>query len=247
MYCVVIQFNLQELVALASMCHRWSSFNCISTREEHLLQGIASIGQGIAILCTPPLYTLLINHYGWRGAMIIHAGMILQGLVLGASYRPVSKPSDGGRVAEVKNERLLSQLCDRHLMNGKFCLFLISNILGIIGLLTLLNYMPSRAVSLGMTKMQGALLLLTMGICSITARFANSFIANLRCINRILELGGAFFTGGVILCLLTICNTFASSTIASGAVGVAHGKEITFCFYLVTTNFSPATGTDTSK
>ena len=41
--------------------------------------------------------------------MIIHTGIILQGLVLGASYRPVSKPSDGGPVAEAKNERLFIQ------------------------------------------------------------------------------------------------------------------------------------------
>ena len=99
-----------------------------------------------------------------------------------------------------------------------------------IGISTLLNYMPSRAVSLGMTKMQGALLLLTMGICSITTRFVNSFIANLKCVNRILELGGAITTGGVILCLLTACTNFPSIAVASGAFGIVYGKEITSLF-----------------
>lgn len=37
--------------------------------------GIATVGIGVAAILTGPLYTVLLNHYGWRGTVMMHTGL----------------------------------------------------------------------------------------------------------------------------------------------------------------------------
>ena len=50
------------------------------------------MGISIGSMAIGPLYTLLIHLYGWRGALIIHAGIALNGMVVGAAFRPLPRP-----------------------------------------------------------------------------------------------------------------------------------------------------------
>jgi len=53
-----------------------------------LATGIAVCGSSIGAFVLAPLMSLLLNLYGWRGANLIIAGVILNGLVCAALYRP---------------------------------------------------------------------------------------------------------------------------------------------------------------
>ena len=62
--------------------------------------GFSLMGQGLGTFILMPLLQLLIQYYGWRGAMIIHAGIELQILVVSSLYRPF----DLSQIQENRNE-----------------------------------------------------------------------------------------------------------------------------------------------
>jgi len=54
-----------------------------------LATGIAVCGSGIGTFLMAPFCTLLISSYGWRGALLIQAGLILNCAVFGTLFRPL--------------------------------------------------------------------------------------------------------------------------------------------------------------
>ncbi|XP_068992054.1 monocarboxylate transporter 14 isoform X5 [Neodiprion pinetum] len=59
-------------------------------RWRALATGIAVCGSGIGAFILAPITKILINHYGWRGAFLIQAGMLLNCAVFGALLRPLA-------------------------------------------------------------------------------------------------------------------------------------------------------------
>ena len=57
-------------------------------KRRALATGIATCGTGVGAFAMAPFCTVLINMYGWRGAQWIVAGLVLNGVALGALYRP---------------------------------------------------------------------------------------------------------------------------------------------------------------
>jgi MFS family permease len=53
------------------------------------IAGIASSGAGFGAFAFSPMMTALIEHYGWRGAMLIFAGVFCHGLILASFIRPI--------------------------------------------------------------------------------------------------------------------------------------------------------------
>ncbi|XP_054771210.1 monocarboxylate transporter 14-like [Lytechinus pictus] len=53
--------------------------------------GITSVGTSLGVVVLPPLTQYLIDHYGWRGAMVLSSGIMGQVLVSGMLLRPVMK------------------------------------------------------------------------------------------------------------------------------------------------------------
>ena len=49
--------------------------------------GIASAGTGIGNFILPPLFQILIDHFGWQGALLVISGLAANGAVFGALYR----------------------------------------------------------------------------------------------------------------------------------------------------------------
>lgn len=61
-------------------------------RWRALATGIAVCGSGIGTFLIAPLTTYLKDQYGWRGAVLIQAGLILNCAIFGALFRPL-KPT----------------------------------------------------------------------------------------------------------------------------------------------------------
>ena len=68
------------------------------TQRRALAAGIASMGFSVASLCSAPLLRLCINHYGWRGALIIVATINAQALVCACLLSPPSHSPSAGIV-----------------------------------------------------------------------------------------------------------------------------------------------------
>ena len=64
------------------------------TRRRALATGIAMAGSGVGAISFAPLMEYLINLYSWKGAMWIVSGICLNGVAMGALFRPVNQSDD---------------------------------------------------------------------------------------------------------------------------------------------------------
>lgn len=64
-------------------------------RKRALATGIAVCGSGIGTFVFAPLGSMLLESYSWKGANIILAGIILNGIVCGAVFRPLEARPTG--------------------------------------------------------------------------------------------------------------------------------------------------------
>ena len=54
-----------------------------------LATGLALCGAGIGTIIFAPLVEALMEEYGWRGAVLIEAGLVLNGCIVGTQLRPL--------------------------------------------------------------------------------------------------------------------------------------------------------------
>ncbi|XP_034186520.1 monocarboxylate transporter 5-like isoform X1 [Osmia lignaria lignaria] len=65
------------------------SVTCYFEKYRSLATGIAVCGSGLGTLIFAPCLKYLISEYGWRGAIMICSGIVLNCIVLGALFRPL--------------------------------------------------------------------------------------------------------------------------------------------------------------
>lgn len=65
------------------------SVTCYFEKYRSLATGIAVCGSGLGTLVFAPCLESLITNYGWRGAMMISSGIVLNCIVLGILFRPL--------------------------------------------------------------------------------------------------------------------------------------------------------------
>lgn len=68
------------------------SVTCYFERLRSLATGIAVCGSGLGTFIFAPFTEYLIKTFGWRGALIIIAGLMLNCIVLGILFRPLESP-----------------------------------------------------------------------------------------------------------------------------------------------------------
>lgn len=75
-------------------------------------------GSGIGIFVFSPILKYLIDEYGWRGALLIDAGFILNCVVCGALFRPLKATKSSRSLKENSNSQ--SQIAeDMEYLNSK--------------------------------------------------------------------------------------------------------------------------------
>ncbi|XP_076392612.1 monocarboxylate transporter 12 isoform X2 [Megachile rotundata] len=78
-------------------------------RWRALATGIAVCGSGIGAFLLAPISDLLVKQFGWRGALLFQAGMLLNCAIFGAMFRPLKptrikvKPTPENAGLDVKN------------------------------------------------------------------------------------------------------------------------------------------------
>ena len=82
-------------------------------KRRALATGIATCGSGIGAFIFAPLSEQLIEEYAWKGAQWIIAAIVLNGIVTGAVYRPLTE-RDMSRVRQTWRERHESDLTEAH-------------------------------------------------------------------------------------------------------------------------------------
>lgn len=95
------------------------SVTCYFEKKRSLATGIAVCGSGLGTFLFAPITDYLIAEYGWRGAMMIIAGLVLNCAILGALFRPVpdfrgSKPVSRTSSAYAITYQASSETTDLH-------------------------------------------------------------------------------------------------------------------------------------
>ena len=71
-------------------------------KYKNIAIGLASCGAGVGSFVFPPIIYALERTYGWRGTLLILAGVCLNALVLFAVYRPPQMKNSGSQVLDVE-------------------------------------------------------------------------------------------------------------------------------------------------
>ena len=179
------------------------------TRRRPLAAGLALCGMACGLMTGGPVTQLLIDRYGWRGTLIILAGLTLHILVLAMMFRPLmlqkrkrqttmemTVEGDNAKFATkndtdsmVTKQSACKQLCSTFAEricdfsvfgNPGFVMCLAGTFCMTQGLTSFLSHSPSRAVFLGVDKQRSSLLLTSLGLSGLVARFITSFVANMK-------------------------------------------------------------------
>ncbi|XP_055841839.1 monocarboxylate transporter 5 isoform X2 [Episyrphus balteatus] len=78
-------FGLIYLPAIVSVTMYFEKYRSLAT-------GIAVCGSGFGTFVFSPLTESLIGNFGWRGAMLIISGLVLNCIIFGAMFRPIEPP-----------------------------------------------------------------------------------------------------------------------------------------------------------
>jgi hypothetical protein len=77
--------------------------------KRTLAMGLASCGSGIGAFILNPLSKYLIDVYGWRGTLLIQAGIQLNCILCGALFRPLTKQNQPVPQAENTERKFFTQ------------------------------------------------------------------------------------------------------------------------------------------
>ncbi|XP_053404599.1 monocarboxylate transporter 14-like [Mercenaria mercenaria] len=276
------------------------------TKRRALANGIAVCGSGVGTFVMNHLTRYMLDHYGWRGTVLLFAGIALQGAALGLLLLPplpkLKDPTltDAPKAMYIKNinaddqhsinRRLKTKSCfscfrsvdsaeevneselkvfnindtldtnvqlsryetnmdkviydkkgnslkrviqrifsSKLLTHGGFILFLFANFAVHLAFTIPFNLLPDQAVENGMTKHEASWLISSIGITNTLSRIFLGWLADRKCVNRMVMLDIVIFLAGIITGLSPLLTTFQSKLIYPCLYGVMIGGYVTLC------------------
>lgn len=278
------------------------------TKRRALANGIAVCGSGVGTFVMNHLTRYMLDHYGWRGTLLLNAGIALQGSVLGLLLLPPLSKSRGDdaskqlketsdaefkklKVIEYKtnNRRQGTNSCfpcltssnnaeenneseikviyindtvenniqvtgnayidkvifdkkanslkrvirrifsSKLLTHGGFLLFLLANFAVHLAFTIPFNLLPDQAVENGMTKHEASWLISSIGITNTLSRIFLGWLADRRCVNRMVMLDIVIILAGIITGLSPLLKTFEAKMIYPCLYGIMIGGYVTLC------------------
>ncbi|XP_077170581.1 monocarboxylate transporter 13-like [Paroedura picta] len=150
-------------------------------RRRTLANTAVFSGAGMASLAFSPLFQLLVESYGWRGALLLVSGMVFHLVVSGALLRPlplaprdaVRPPLPGSRWGRWASLLGLPLLCHR-----PFVVFCVSGVLITAGHLMPFIHLLPYARETGFDEYQAASLVSVVGIADIVGRIVAGWLAS---------------------------------------------------------------------
>ncbi|XP_067828350.1 monocarboxylate transporter 13-like [Heptranchias perlo] len=189
-------------------------------RRRALATGLAFTGVGIGSFVFSPLFQLLIDEYGWRGALQILSAMMLNLCVCAALLRPITlredllvasrgHPDDRKKGTEcwgkVTSAFDLTLILHRGFMVYTFALTLMTT-----GYFVPYVHLVAHGKNLGLSEYEAAFLLSVTAISDTVARLFSGWVADLKLIRTIHMLFLWSVLTGLSLFLIPVGQTYSS-------------------------------------
>lgn len=189
--------------------------------------GLGAAGFACGNFIFAPLIRVLIQQFGWRGAMIISSGFCLNCCVMGALLCPVTLWTSGYDIHKSDKRTNLARLFNISLFKDlKFVIFLANNILWNIGSLILLVICTDYALHKGIPKNRGAVLISTVGLGSLIGRVMVALFASYPRCNRFVVFIISTAISGVAIGFYPVHDSFLSLLICSAVYGLFFGFQV---------------------
>ncbi|XP_019617991.1 PREDICTED: monocarboxylate transporter 13-like isoform X1 [Branchiostoma belcheri] len=91
------------------------------TRRRAMATSLLMLGSSVASMAFPPLFQYLMDEYGWKGALLIIGGIMLNIVVAGALIRPLEAYRDRKVENSLGNSRVNESDMELETGNGKKC------------------------------------------------------------------------------------------------------------------------------
>jgi predicted MFS family arabinose efflux permease len=145
--------------------------------------GFAVCGIGVGTFVFPPLSQVLLDAFGWRGALLIQAGVLLSLVVCGLVFRPLHSPTS--HPSEESGNALRRHL--DLLQNSAYLCYVTATSLAVIGFCGNLVFLPDLAQQLGVGSQEASFLVSISGISSTVLRIILGPVVDSQCLLRVHE------------------------------------------------------------
>ncbi|XP_060077418.1 monocarboxylate transporter 12-like [Ylistrum balloti] len=202
-------------------------------KRRALATGIAVCGAGVGGFVFAPLCEFLLELYDWQGTMRIISAILLHGLVVSATYRPL-RTAVKTKSTCIKNDEKSenSEICCKHLsLNNTnmfdFTLFKSPTMLlygttcflVMFGLFVPSNFLPALASDVHLSTKEGTYLILIMGVANTMTRVVVGYITDKSWANSLMINCTALLLGGVSTCFVPFYDGFNILAIYSFVFG----------------------------
>ena len=205
-----------------------------------LAMGLAMSGVGCGNFCYPFLAQALLDHYGWRGALLITSALTFNVVALGGMLSPtmcIAAPSTDSnenlvRVKEKKRQSELQMWATKLdiFRNLDYLLIHVNTVLFCFGLSVVFTHISAYSETKGLTFWEATSLISAQGICNLCGRVLLGFLSHDPRVNiRVLHIVCYFLSGlGVALCtVLTSYAGLLTCMCVFGTFSAAYGPVLT--------------------
>ncbi|KAG7325236.1 hypothetical protein KOW79_011552 [Hemibagrus wyckioides] len=205
--------------------------------RKSLAYGIAMSGSGIGTFVLAPVVQLLIEHYSWRGALLILGGLVANLCVCGALLRPITLKEEEAfplpmdtecgyssspltsdqKETNIREEKNSKQCCMSFMQDYHF--LLMPDFLVLAGSFLFLAsgcslpfvYLVPYALDVGVSHHHAAFLMSILGVIDIVGNITFGWLTDRRCLKKYRSICYMAAVGMEGLCcfLIPLLHTFA--------------------------------------
>ena len=181
----------------------------------------------------------LLDTYNWCGTCLLLAGLHLQNIPIMMLWYPTECKELKLHDSSLVEHKFSSSCCSIHriktlcdatcnsihsVCDGIFSSVLLCCLLLALGQTMPYIFLPLKALNIGFTQWQAALLLSIIGFAEIFGKLLLGAIGDLKQVNIVLLFGSVILAGGLSSLLMGICWHYATLAFLGGVYGLMLGK-----------------------
>ncbi|KAJ6654931.1 hypothetical protein lerEdw1_006402 [Lerista edwardsae] len=197
-----------------------AAVSCYFEKRRTLATGLAVCGAGVSSLVFSPLFQYLVDTHGWRGSLVVVAGVSLNLVASGALLRPLA--SEGGQAhADCRRLGSLASLFTLELLqHGPFMRYVLAFILVDTGYFVPYAHLVAHAREAGCEEYEAAFLMATAAVTDVCGRvFAGWLADSVASCRRLHHLTFWTILTGASLALMPLGHNYAALML----LGICYG------------------------